>query len=156
MGTTNEPNTELEEEVGGLAQELLRRLDLLAGAAMHEDISYSKYKMLSLFQKHGPITIGGMAKAISSAQSTTSEMATRLMKAGLVKKLRGSPGGTVTDGRVVTVELSDHGRQMVEQHRGRVHQGYLALIARMPPAERDAFLGALQQLDALLRKGMDG
>ena len=155
MNTTNEPITELADEVGELAQELLRRLDLLAGAAMREDISYSKYKMLSLIQKHGPISIGAMARATSSAQSTTSEMAARLMKAGLVKKLRGSPGGNVTDGRVVTVELSDHGRQMVEQHRGRVHQGYLALITRMPPAERDAFLRTLKQLDALLSKGTE-
>ena len=139
----------------GLAHDLLRRLDLLAGASIHGDTSYSQYKVLSVIHNHGPITVGNLGKVIGSAQSTTSEMVARLSKSGLVQKLRGSPGGNVTDGRVVTVEITDLGRQLVKRRRKHIHEGYLSLFNGMSPVERDTFLGALQQIDALLRKGME-
>jgi DNA-binding MarR family transcriptional regulator len=150
MGTMNEPILDLVDEAGGLAEELLRRLDLLAGAGMHEDVSYSKYKTMAVIRTSGPIAVGALGKIIGSPQSTTSEMVARLAKAGLVEKSR-----NVYDGRAVFVELSLRGRQLVEQYRGRVHEGYRALFGRMSPPERDVFLRALERLDELLRKGTD-
>jgi len=155
MTKTNEPIPDLLDEAEGLAHELLRRLDLLAGARTHGDTSYSQYKMLSVIHNHGPITVGNLGKVIGSAQSTTSEMVARLSKSGLVQKFRGSPGGNVTDGRVVTVEITDLGRQLVKRRRKRIHEGYLSLFNGLSPIERETYLSALKQLDELLRKGME-
>lgn len=148
--TTNEPIPDLVDEAGGLAHELLRRLDLLASANIHGDTSYSQYKVLSAIHNHGPITIGNLGKIVGSAQSTTSEMVVRLSKSGLVAKVRGQ-----YDGRVATVEITDLGRLLVRRRRKRIHEGYMSLFDRLSPVERDSFLSALQQLEALLSKGTE-
>ena len=150
MTTTNEPIPDLVDEAEGLAHELLRRLDLLAGASIHGDTSYSQYKVLSVIHNHGPITVGNLGKVIGSAQSTTSEMVVRLSKSGLVAKVRGQ-----YDGRVVTAEITDLGRQLVRRRRKRIHEGYHALFTGLSPVERDTFLGSLQQLEALLGRGTE-
>jgi len=142
MNTTNGPIPELVDEAGGLA--------LLAGADVHDDISYAKYKVLCAVQKTDRMAIGNLGRAVGSATSTTSEIVTRLAKTGLVTKTR-----NVYDGRVVTVELSDRGRQAVERYRRRIHEGYVSLFTGMSPVERDTFLSALKQLDALLQKGTE-
>jgi excisionase family DNA binding protein len=136
---------ELADEAGVLTQELLRRLELLAGADVHEDVSYTKYKTLSVILRNGHVTVGSLGRAISSAQSTTSEMVARLEKARLITRTR-----CPRDGRSVLVELSDRGRQLAERYRRRIHEGYRTLVDKMSPAERDAFVGALKQLEDLL------
>jgi DNA-binding MarR family transcriptional regulator len=147
MSETNETNAELAEEAGELALELLRRLDLLAGAGVHDDISCTKYKVLSVIRSHGTISVGNLARAIGSAQSTASEMLARLEKAGLVTKVRNA-----LDGRAVIVETTDRGGQLVERHRRRVHERYVSLLTGLSLVERDTFLSALKQLDALLHE----
>jgi DNA-binding MarR family transcriptional regulator len=147
---TNEPNLELLDEAGDLGLELLRRLDLLTGAGVHEDISCPKYKVLSVIRSHGTISVGNLAKAIQCVQSTTSEALARLEKVGLITKTR-----NVYDGRAVIVELTETGHQMVERYRRRVHGGYVSLFTVLSLAERDTFLSAMKQLGALLQKGTE-
>lgn len=150
MNATNEPIPNLVGEADGLALELLRRLDLLAGAYVHEGVSYSRYRVLSVIHSQGSISVGTLGRAMGLAQSTISEVVARLEKVGIVAKTR-----NVYDGRAVIVELSDRGRRLVEQYRRRVHERYLSLYRGLSPAERETFLGALKQLDELLRKGME-
>ena len=73
-----------------------------------------------------------------------------LTKAGLVNKVRGP-----YDGRVVMVELTDQGRQLMRRRRKRVREGYQALFEKLQPAERDSFLGSLKSLPDILSKVTD-
>lgn len=148
MTTPNNPNPESIDQAEGLAHELLRRLDLLSGSGIHEDLSYSRYKLLSVIQNSGPVSIGYLSTAIGSAQSTTSEAVARLEALGLVAK-----SGNVYDGRVVKADLTDPGRTLLRRRRKRVREGYQLLVDRMSPAERDTFMGALRQINELLDKG---
>ena len=151
MTTTNKPITDLAGEAGNLAMELLRRLDLLAGSGVHEDISYTKYRVLSAIPgPQGSISVGNLGRAIGLAQSTTSEAVARLKKTGLVTKTR-----NVYDSRAVTVELTKTGHQIVERYRRRVHERYVSLFNGQSPAERATFLSALKQLDTLLPREED-
>jgi DNA-binding MarR family transcriptional regulator len=152
MTTTDNAPPEPLEQIDATAQEILRRLEILTGARVHGQISYSQYRVLAEIDGRGSLTIGELGRAIGSAQSTTSEMATRLMKAGLLQKKRGLANGAVADGRVVIVELTDLSRKLVEQHRKRAHEGSQIMLGRMAPAERGACLVAMTQLDMLLRK----
>ena len=155
MNATDDPIQQMAEEADGFVQELLLRLEILTDARVRDEISNSQYRVLLEIGRRETLSIGGLGKAIGSAQSTTSEMVARLAKAGLVRKLRGFPGGTVADGRIVMIELTDLGRKLVQQYRKRAHEWSRSLLGKMVPVDRDACLGALQRLGELLRKGMD-
>jgi DNA-binding MarR family transcriptional regulator len=133
-----------------MAQELMRRLDLLGGSKVQEDISYGQYKVISVINNHGPISVGNLGRMVGSAQSTTSEMVARLTKAGLVNKVRGP-----YDGRVVMVELTDQGRQLMRRRRKRVREGYQTLFEKLAPDERDNFVRSMENLDSLLARAAD-
>jgi len=144
--TTADPIEEIEE----LSQELMRRLDLLGGSKVQEDISYGQYKVISVIHNQGPISVGNLGRLVGSAQSTTSEMVARLTKSGLVSKVRGP-----YDGRVVMVELTDQGRQLMRRRRKRVRDGYQTLFSKLSAAERDSFVDSLRTIEGLLARAED-
>ena len=150
MNAAAETSTDTIGQVEELAQELMRQLDLLSGSKVQEDISYGQYKVISVINNHGPISVGNLGRLVGSAQSTTSEMVARLTKAGLVNKVRGP-----YDGRVVMVELTEQGRQLMRRRRKRVREGYQALFEQLNQTERDSFIGSLRNLDELLGKAAD-
>lgn len=150
MNVETEMKLEPIEQIEELAQELMRKLDLLSGSKVQEDISYGQYKVISVINNHGPISVGNLGRLVGSAQSTTSEMVARLTKAALVNKVRGP-----YDGRVVMVELTDQGRQLMRRRRKRVREGYQALFNKLASSERESFVGSLRNLDGLLSKAIE-
>jgi len=140
-------NNNTIEQVEEMAQELMRRLDLLSGSKVQDDISYGQYKVISVIHNHGPISVGNLGRLVGSAQSTTSEMIARLTKAGLVTKVRGP-----YDGRVVVVELTDQGRQLMRRRRTHVRESYQGLFSRLSKAEQEGFVNSLKNLDEILSK----
>ena len=138
------------ETVEELAQETMRQLDLLSGSKVQEDISYGQYKVLSVIHNQGPISVGNLGRYVGSAQSTTSEMVARLTKAGLVTKVRGP-----YDGRVVMVELTDQGRQLMKRRRKRVKEAYQILFSKLTETERTNLVDALTTLNGILGKGSE-
>ncbi len=138
------------ETVEELAQQLMRQLDLPSGSKVQEDISYGQYKVISVIHNQGPISVGNLGRYVGSAQSTTSEMVARLTKAGLVTKVRGP-----YDGRVVMVELTDQGRQLMKRRRKRVKEAYQNLFSKLSDGERDSLVGALRALNDILSKGTE-
>ena len=95
---------------------MLRRLEQLGTGNLRGEISLAQYRMLAVVQKLGPVSIGRIGDIVGAAQSTTSEMMTRLLQAGLVTKLR-----STQDNRVVTVEVTDQGRPPVRTLRNEIH-----------------------------------
>ncbi len=147
MSTDIDIASDSVEKVEELAQELMRQLDLLSGSKVHEDISYGQYKVISVIHNHGPISVGNLGRLVGSAQSTTSEMVARLTKADLVTKVRGP-----YDGRVVMVELTDQGGQLMRRRRKRVREAYQGLFSKLTNGEQESFIESLGKLnDILLR-----
>lgn len=141
---------DMVDQVEEIAQDLMRRLDLLSGSKVQEDISYGQYKVLSVIHNHGPISVGNLGRQVGSAQSTTSEMVARLTKSGLVNKVRGP-----YDGRVVMVELTDQGRQLMRRRRKRVRESYQTLFDKLSPSEKQGFIDSIKTLAQLLGKSYD-
>jgi DNA-binding MarR family transcriptional regulator len=141
---------DMVDQVEEIAQDLMRRLDLLSGSKVQEDISYGQYKVLSVIHNHGPISVGNLGRQVGSAQSTTSEMVARLTKSGLVNKVRGP-----YDGRVVMVELTDQGRQLMRRRRKRVRESYQTLFDKLSPSEKQGFIESIRTLAELLGKSYD-
>jgi DNA-binding MarR family transcriptional regulator len=147
MTANEEQPRDQVEEVEAITHEVRRRLETLSFGDLRTEITLAQYRMLSAVHKYGPVTIGKLSQILVSAQSTTSESASRLLKAGLVSKVRG-----IYDGRVVSVEPTDEGRQLLRRGRKRVQEAYQRLASRLSPAERDVFMNALKQLNELLGK----
>ncbi len=147
MTTTEGTMPDAADQAEVIAQEMLRRLEQLGTGNLRGEISLAQYRMLAVVQKLGPVSIGRIGNIVGAAQSTTSEMMTRLLKAGLVTKVR-----STQDNRVVTVEVTDQGRQVFKRSRKRIREAYQGLHDKLSPSERDLLLRALQQLDVLLRK----
>lgn len=135
------------EVIEELAQELVRQLDLLSGSKIQEEISYGQYKIISVIHHHSPISVGDLGRLVGSAQSTTSEMIARLTKASLVAKVRGP-----SDGRVVMVELTEAGRQLLRRRRKRVRDTYKKLFDRLSDHEQGDFVSAVRTLNDILSK----
>ena len=135
------------ERVEEMAQEVMRRLDILSGNKIQNQISYGQYKVISVINNQGPISVGNLGRLVGSAQSTTSEMIARLTKSGLVTKVRGP-----YDGRVVVVDLTDQGRQLMRRRRGKIRESYHSLFGRLTKAEQDSFVASLKNLDEILGK----
>jgi DNA-binding MarR family transcriptional regulator len=150
MNTVIESTNDQVDRIEELAQDLVRRLDLLSGSKVQEDISYGQYKVISVIHNQGPISVGNLGRLVGSAQSTTSEMVARLTKAGLVNKVRGP-----YDGRVVMVELTDQGRQLMRRRRKRVREGYHAMFDKLAPGDRETFVNSIRGLLEVLVKVTD-
>ncbi len=136
------------EVVEEMAQELMRRFDLLSGSKIQEDLSYGQYKVLSVIHGNSPISVGNLGRLVGSAQSTTSEMVARLTRTGLVKKVRGP-----CDGRVVMVELTDQGRLLMRRRRKRIREAYQQLFARLSHDDRTLFIASIRNLNDVLDIG---
>ena len=147
MSQNKEKSSGVIERVEEMAQEVVRRLEVLSGSKVQDEISYGQYKVLSVINNHGPISVGNLGRLVGSAQSTTSEMIARITKAGLITKVRGP-----YDGRVVVVDLTDQGRQLMRRRRGKIREGYQSIFGRLEKAEQDSFVTALTNLDEILGK----
>jgi DNA-binding MarR family transcriptional regulator len=133
------------EQIETLASDLVRRLNQLMGGRAGDGISRPQYVLLSVLLEQGPLSLSALGSRIGSAQSSTSELAARMEKAGLVKKTR-SP----EDGRVVWLKITDQGRTLLRQCRKRPREVFHRLFAEAGVEARDAFLDSLEKLLAIL------
>jgi DNA-binding MarR family transcriptional regulator len=137
----------LATQTENLAQGIMIRLEALSRVNDHDGASYEQYRTAAIVHGAGTISVGKLGCLLRSAQSTTSEMVSRMTRARLLSKLRNTH-----DGRVVMVELTDQGRQLVRRRSKKVREAYQALFGKFNPAEQEAFAAALRQLNAILTK----
>lgn len=133
------------EAIEDQAEELMRRLEILSGSRAHDNISFGQYRVMAVINAHETISIGTLGRLVGSAQSTTSEMVARLTKTEMVTKVRGPD-----DGRVVLVELTDQGRQLMQRRKKNLREAYSNLLDALEPDEKKRFIDSLCALNELL------
>ena len=135
------------DRIEELAEERLRRLDPMSAGDLRNDISSARYRMLTLLDRSGPMSIGSVARLLGASHSKMCEKISRLAQLGLVSRTR-----SVCDERVAVIDLTDRGRQTILRGRLRLHESYVALCDRLSPTERNALLRSLLEINGLLRK----
>lgn len=145
MGTAIYENSVSADAIGDQAQELMRRLELLSGSRVQDNLSVGQYRMMSLIHGHESISVGILGKLSGSAQSTTSEMVARLTRTGLVAKVRGPD-----DGRVVMVTLTEQGLQLMKRRKKTMREAYQRLIDTLAEDEKHRFAQAVWELNDIL------
>ena len=147
----NDQITNLAEQAAELADELLRRFEVLNNNTLRSEFSFAQYRILSAVHNAGPLSVGKTAHLIGSAQSTTSELMSRLLKRGLISKVRG-----IYDGRVVMVEITDEGRSLLRKERKRIRESYRNIYVRLTEGERGELVESLKTANNVLQKADGG
>jgi DNA-binding MarR family transcriptional regulator len=119
-----------------LAGVALRSLDVLGGT-----VSLPQFRVLAVLSDLGCARSAQVARALGLDASTVTRLADRLVAAGHVA--RGSDPGNRT---VVTLELTDTGRDLVIQVAGWRHRELTRILGRLAPDDRDTLTAALRRL----------
>jgi DNA-binding MarR family transcriptional regulator len=138
------PLSELTQEAADALQATTR---LLAGVAMRSldvlgtAVSLPQFRLLAILADHGPASSGKAARALGLDRSTITRLADRLVASGHVTR-----GSDPRHRGVVTLDLTDSGRDLVAKVDAWRRQEFAQIMGRLAPTDRDAVTGALLQL----------
>ncbi|MBN8867844.1 MAG: MarR family transcriptional regulator [Solirubrobacterales bacterium] len=76
---------------------------------LNDEISHAQFELLVELRHRGPLPISELAKSSGLSPASVSQMVDRLEEQGQVERIRSEE-----DRRIVTVELSDRGRETIE------------------------------------------
>lgn len=146
--TTASGNQELSsadekiERVDHLVSELQRRAFRIAAIlARGSSLTFQQYLALAHLGEHGPCAVNDLRAAMGIAQSTASELVTRLERGGFVTKDRDP-----RDARSLKVELAPKGREAVKKRRKAAREYYKEIFADLSESDQAAMLGSLETL----------
>ncbi|TQS44495.1 MarR family winged helix-turn-helix transcriptional regulator [Cryptosporangium phraense] len=123
----------------------IARLYRLVSTDVRTGPSVAQARTLARLLADGPQRISALAAAERMAQPSMTALVDRMAKAGWVER-----GSDPTDGRAVTVTLTERGAAEVAAVRRESGRVMDERLARLPDADRDALRAALPALDALL------
>jgi len=99
---------------------------------------------LGTLDRFGPFRLTALAAAEGVTQPAMTQLVGRLADSGLVAR-----SADPDDGRVVYVEITQEGRDMVARRRAARADRLSMLMARLSPADQDALAAALPAINAL-------
>jgi DNA-binding MarR family transcriptional regulator len=106
----------------------------------------SQVSALATIEEHGPIRMSDLAGYELIGAPLASRIVAGLQELGLVQRAAGS-----TDGRVSLIELSDAGRETLNELWSERAAGLTARIERLQPEQVAVLTAALPVLETLVR-----
>jgi|SRR5215469_577821 len=107
-------------------------------------LSLNAGSTLGTLQRSGPRRLTALAASEGVTQPAMTQLVGRLAEAGLVTR-----SADPDDGRVVYVEITQEGRDIVARRRAARAERLSMLLARLSPDQQDALAAALPAIDAL-------
>jgi DNA-binding MarR family transcriptional regulator len=132
------------EEVAGRLSVAVARLHRTLRQHADSGLSPSQLSALVAIERHGSLTLGELAAHEGVAPPTVTGVVARLEADGNVER-RPDPN----DGRVVRVEVTPKGLDLVLRARERKDVWLTGRVAQLSAAELDQLAGALDVLDGL-------
>jgi DNA-binding MarR family transcriptional regulator len=129
--------------VGAVAAGLERLFGLIRWLSP-PGLSLTSAATLATLERSGPCRLTALAVSEGVTQPAMTQLVGRLADAGLVVR-RSDPD----DGRVVYVELTPEGRELIARRRAARAERLSVLMARLSPADQDALAAALPAMTAL-------
>src|SRR5215469_6703545 len=122
----------------------LERLFALLRLVSPPGLSMTAAATLGTLDRSGPCRLTALAASEGVTQPAMTQLVGRLADAGLVAR-----SADPDDGRVVYVEITQEGRDMVARRRAARAERLSMLLARLSPADQDALAAALPAINAL-------
>jgi len=123
-------------------ERLVRVVRRLATAG---ELSLPAAAVLARVVRDGPQRLTDLAAGEGVSQPGMTQLVTRLERDRLVRRT-----ASAEDGRVVLVEVTPAGDQLVERRRAQRTQALRALLGQLDRTDRDAVRAALPALDRLV------
>jgi DNA-binding MarR family transcriptional regulator len=117
---------------------LLRRLN------PPQELSLTAASTLRTLERSGPYRISELAVREDVTQPAMTQVVSRLERVGLARRHPDQ-----ADGRVVMVQITAGGAELLRRRRAARAKKLSDLLARLAPAERAAIMAALPALDRL-------
>jgi DNA-binding MarR family transcriptional regulator len=133
----------LQDATRMLAGVALRSLDVLDGT-----VSLPQFRVLAVLADLGCARSTLVARALGLDASSVTRLADRLVAVGHL--VRGNDPGNRT---VVTLELTDTGRDLVIRVAERRRRELIRILGRLEPGERDTLTAALRRLVEVAGEG---
>jgi DNA-binding MarR family transcriptional regulator len=108
-------------------------------AEVGEEVTLPQFRTLVVLATQGPQRAADLAELLEVTPSTASRMVERLVRKQLVHRIR-SEG----DRRAVSIELSEDGRQLVNQVTVRRRKEIERILDHLPQRGRQSVMAALQ------------
>jgi DNA-binding MarR family transcriptional regulator len=106
---------------------------------------------LATLDRSGPTRLTALAIAEGVTQPAMTQLVGRLEEQGLAIRC-----ADPADGRVVQVQITDAGREVVARRRAVRAERLSSLLSRLSQADQDALAAALPAMDALASAQRDG
>jgi DNA-binding MarR family transcriptional regulator len=113
-----------------------------------ERLSFTTLSVLHTLSRKGPMRLTALTATEQMTQPAITQMVRRLEDDGLVER-RADP----RDGRVVLVQLTMRGAQIIDARRAARVQQLASLLDRLPQAERETIATALPALAHMVELG---
>jgi DNA-binding MarR family transcriptional regulator len=109
------------------------------------EVSLSQFRLLLVLHEHGPSSSTHCAEALGVVGSSVTRLADRLHRSGHL--VRGTDPGNRS---VVSLELTDAGRRLVQRVAARRRRELRRVLDRLDPKQRATCAAALQALHGVL------
>ena len=127
-------------DVAGALEGLFRLVRWLSPAGL----SLTAAATLATLDRSGPSRLTELAAREGVTQPAMTQLIARLAEQGLIAR-----GADPDDGRVVRVELTTAGRELLAARRAFRAERVAGLLATLSPAEREALMAALPAMNTL-------
>ncbi|NDD29043.1 MAG: MarR family transcriptional regulator [Proteobacteria bacterium] len=117
---------------------VLRRICTLEGPRV--ELPVAQLRLCSLLMQ-GPTTITALSRELGTTVSATTQLADRLEGIGFVERVAGEG-----DRRSRSLRLTRHGSDVMTKSREKRLARWSEVIARLPPASREALISLLDAL----------
>jgi DNA-binding MarR family transcriptional regulator len=119
-------------------------------ARIESGLSLSQLSLLDAVATHGPLGVGQIATYAGVSGPSATRMLKQLERDGVVTRQR-----SAEDERKVQVDLTEHGRDLVERQRQALRQAQREHYEQLTPEQRAVFVDVLQQMATMLGQWQD-
>jgi DNA-binding MarR family transcriptional regulator len=128
----------------GISAGVERLIGLVRSLSPADGLSLTAAATLANLERSGPRRLTGLAVQEGVTQPAMTQLIGRLQEAGLVRRETDPE-----DGRVVQVQLTEQGRNMLARRRAVRAERLAVILDRISAADRAALAAALPAIDAL-------
>lgn len=144
--------SEIEDQIVASIRRIIRAIDLQSRRLLERyKLTGPQLATLREADKLGVPTIGALARAIHLSQPTVSGILSRLERRGLIRRVRSED-----DRRAVAIEVTEEGKQVLEEAPSLLQERFRAELARLESWERHWLLSALERIASMMdAEGID-
>lgn len=112
---------------------------------VHEDVTTDQFYILQYINQHGSITASEIAQAFTVGRSAITAIVNRLVEKDLLIRKRSE-----TDRRIVSLMLSERGKEIVEATEKEIYRFLEDKLVHFKVEEIELFLESIEKLARLM------